>query len=136
LGKSQLKGSDPFIFGLFYRPEIGSIKFDRNNIIQGRLKMTIAVILKLKCQSGKGPDLTAALQSMLGDTRARQGAEMIEMVVNQDNPDHIIVYEKWATKEDHQAYMGWRQERGDLDALGGFVSEPPAVTYFDIADPG
>ena len=98
--------------------------------------MTIAVILKLKCQSGKGPDLTAALQSMLGDTRARQGAEMIEMVVNQDNPDHIIVYEKWAAKEDHQAYMGWRQERGDLDALGGFVSEPPAVTYFDIADPG
>ena len=76
-----------------------------------------------------------ALKSMLGDTRARQGAVPIELVVKQDNSDHILVYEIWETKEDHQAYMGWRQERGDLDALGGIVAEAPTVKYYDIADP-
>jgi hypothetical protein len=57
------------------------------------------------------------------------------LVVKQDNSDHILVYEIGETKEDHQAYMGWRQERGDLDALGGIVAEAPTVTYYDIADP-
>ena len=63
------------------------------------------------------------------------GAVSIELVVKQDNSDHILVYEIWETKEDHQAYMGWRQERGDLDALGGIVAEAPTVKYYDIADP-
>ena len=98
--------------------------------------MAIAVTLELKTQPGKGGELVGALKGMLGDTRARQGAQKIEMVVNQDDSDHIVVYEIWDTKEDHQAYMGWRQERGDLDALGGLVVEPPKVTYYDIADPG
>jgi quinol monooxygenase YgiN len=98
--------------------------------------MAVAVTLDLKVQAGRGGELAGVLKSMLGDTRARQGAEKIEMVINQDNADHILVYEIWTTKEDHQAYMGWRQERGDLDALGGFVTEPPTVTYFDIADAG
>ena len=97
--------------------------------------MAIAGTLDLKLQPGKGPELAGILKSMLPDTRARQGAQKIEMVVNQENEDHIMVYEIWDRKEDHQAYMAWRQERGDLDALGGFVAEPPAITYFDIADP-
>jgi heme-degrading monooxygenase HmoA len=57
------------------------------------------------------------------------------LVVKKDNFDHILVYKIWETKEDHQAYMGWRQERGDLDALGGIVAEEPTVTHYDIADP-
>ena len=97
--------------------------------------MAVAVTLELKCQSGKGGDMVGNLKSMLGDTRARQGAVSIELVVKQDNSDHILVYEIWETKEDHQAYMGWRQERGDLDALGGIVAEEPTVTHYDIADP-
>ena len=98
--------------------------------------MTVVVTLDLKVQAGRGGELVEVLKSMLGDTRARQGAELIEMVVNQDDSDHIILHERWATKEDNQAYMGWRQERGDLDALGGFLASPPTATYFDIADPG
>ncbi len=80
--------------------------------------MAVAVTLELKCQSGKGGDMVGALKSMLGDTRARQGAVSIELVVKQDNSDHILVCEIWETKEDHQAYMGWRQERGDLGKSG------------------
>jgi len=98
--------------------------------------MTVAVTLELRCQAGKGGELVGALKTMLPDTRERPGAQKIEMVVDQDDPDHIIIYEIWGTKEDHQAYMAWRQERGDLDALGNFVAAPPAITYFDIADPG
>jgi quinol monooxygenase YgiN len=98
--------------------------------------MTVAVTLELRCQAGKGGELVAALKSMLPDTRLRQGAQRIEMVVNQDDADHIILVETWDTKEDQQAYMAWRQERGDLDALGNFVAAPPAITYFDVADAG
>ena len=53
--------------------------------------MAVAVTLELKCQSGKGGELVGVLKSMLGDTRARQGAKSIEMVVKQDNSDHIMI---------------------------------------------
>jgi quinol monooxygenase YgiN len=98
--------------------------------------MTIAVTLELRIKAGQGAEFAVGLKGMLGDTRARQGAEFIEMIVDQNDADHIIVYERWATKEDHQAYMAWRQERGDLDGLGKACAEPPAVIYFDIGDPG
>ena len=97
--------------------------------------MAIAVTLDLRVQSGKGGELVDVLKSMLGDTRARQGAKSIELVVNQEDSDHVVIYEVWDTKADHEAYMAWRGERGDLDALGGFVASPPTVTYYDIADP-
>lgn len=97
--------------------------------------MAIAVTLDLRVQSGKGGELVDVLKSMLGATRARQGAKSIELVVNQEDSDHVVIYEVWDTKADHEAYMAWRGERGDLDALSGFVASPPTVTYYDIADP-
>lgn len=55
--------------------------------------MAIAVTLDLRVQSGKGGELVDVLKSMLGATRARQGAKSIELVVNQEDSDHIVIYE-------------------------------------------
>jgi quinol monooxygenase YgiN len=98
--------------------------------------MTVAVTADLRAQVGKGSELVEFLKGMLGDTRARAGCELIDLVVSQDNSDHILIDERWATKEEHQAYMGWRQERGDIDTLVSFLASPPTITYFDIADRG
>jgi quinol monooxygenase YgiN len=97
--------------------------------------VAIAVTLDLKVQPGKGAGLVEMFKSLLVETRTRQGALRIELVVDQDDSDHLVIYENWETKEDHQSYMGWRQERGDLDKLGEVLAAPPTVTYFDIADP-
>jgi quinol monooxygenase YgiN len=92
--------------------------------------------LDLKVQPGKGAELVEMFNVILVDTRARQGALRIELIVDQEDSDHLAIYENWASKEDHQSYMGWRQERGDLDKMGALLAAPPTVTYFDIADPG
>ena len=98
--------------------------------------MKVAVTADLKAHVGKGSDLAKFLIGILGETRARTGCEMINLAISQDNPDPILIDERWATKEEHQAYMGWRQERGDIDTLVSFLASPPTITYFDIADRG
>jgi quinol monooxygenase YgiN len=96
--------------------------------------MTIAVTADLKAQTGKGGELVKFIKGLLGDTRAKSGCESIDLMVNQDDSDHVCLDERWASKEDHQAYMAWRQEQGDIDTLVSFLSSPPSITYFDIAD--
>ena len=97
--------------------------------------MTIAVTLEWNCKPDKGPELVEFLKSILPDTRARQGAQVVEMVVDQDNRDHVLVYELWDKKEDQQSYIAWRQERGDVATLVATAGVPPSITYFDIVDP-
>ena len=96
--------------------------------------MTIAVTADLKAQAGKGGELVKFIKGLLGDTRAKPGCESIDLIVNQDDSDHVLIDERWASKDDHQAYMGWRQEQGDIDTLVSFLASPPTITYFDIAD--
>ena len=98
--------------------------------------MAITVLLDLKIQPGKADEMVQWMKDNLPDTRARQGAGKIELIVDQDDPNHLVVYQIWDSKADQQAYFAWRAERGDLDKLGAFVAAPPTFTFFDIADPG
>ena len=85
------------------------------------------------CQAGKGADLLAILGSDQGlvATRAFEGCESVEVYTDADNPDTIVLWEKFATRADHEAYLGWRIETGLLDALGSILASDLQVTYLD-----
>lgn len=85
------------------------------------------------CQAGKGAELLAILRSEAGltATRAFEGCESIEAYTDADNPDDVILWEKFATRADHEAYLAWRIETGLLDALGSILASDLEVTYLD-----
>ena len=85
------------------------------------------------CQAGKGADLLAILRSEEGltATRAFEGCESIEAYTDADNPDNIILWEKFATRANHEAYLAWRIETGLLDALSSILASDLQVTYLD-----
>ncbi|MED5394280.1 MAG: antibiotic biosynthesis monooxygenase family protein [Actinomycetota bacterium] len=85
------------------------------------------------CQAGKGADLLAILRSEDGltATRAFEGCESIEAYTDADNPDNIILWEKFATRANHEAYLAWRIETGLLDALSSILASDLQVTYLD-----
>jgi quinol monooxygenase YgiN len=86
------------------------------------------------CQAGKGVELLAILRSEQGltATRAFEGCESIEAYTDADNPDNIVLWEKFATRADHEAYLAWRIETGLLDALASILASDLEVTYLDI----
>ena len=86
------------------------------------------------CQAGKGVELLAILRSEQGltATRAFEGCESIEAYTDADNPDNIVLWEKFATRADHEAYLAWRIETGLLDALASILASDPEFTYLDI----
>ena len=87
--------------------------------------MAITVLLELRTQADKADQMVQWMNDNLPDTRARQGAGKMELIIDQDDPTHMIVYEIWDSKADQEAYVAWRVERGDVDTLGTMLAAPP-----------
>ena len=85
------------------------------------------------CQAGKGAELLAILGSDQGlvATRAFEGCEAIETYTDADTPDTIVLWEKFATRANHEAYLAWRIETGMLDMLGSILASDLQITYMD-----
>lgn len=96
--------------------------------------MAITVFLEVKAKSGTGSDLVAAFKGLLPDTRAYEGCISIDLYQNQDDPDVLVVYEKWETKDNYQKYLAWRQETGVLGQLIEATEGEASIRYFDLTD--
>jgi quinol monooxygenase YgiN len=93
--------------------------------------MTIA-IATFRCQPGKregwldylaGPD-------GLAKTRAFDGCGGVEAIVAQGSED-VVLYERWASAEHHQAYVAWRLDNGLGELLEAVLASPLEIAYFD-----
>jgi len=91
--------------------------------------MSHTVIADFKCNAGKGKGFLEILQGGLEDTRAFEGCELIEIYTDADDPDHIFLFEKWTTRENHTAYMAWRTENGMAEMIGPFMAGMPGMIH-------
>ena len=87
--------------------------------------MSVVIDLHLKAKDQENYDkLYGTLQAILPDTAKYDGAQLISCSANPDDLT-FIVHEVWETAEHQQKYIGWRQERGDVDVLVSMLAEPP-----------
>jgi len=87
--------------------------------------MSVVIDLHLKAKDQENYDkLYQTLQAILPDTAAYDGAQLISCAANPDDMT-FIVHEVWETPAHQQTYLGWRQERGDVDTLVSMLAEPP-----------
>ncbi len=91
--------------------------------------MSVDVILNLQVNPENREELLAVFEAILPDTRAYQGCQSVVVTSNEDDIHNIVLLEKWDQRSDHESYMGWRTERGEIDKLVSLLSAPPAVTY-------
>lgn len=93
--------------------------------------MVCVVTVDILCKEGTGKQMLEGFKEMLPDTRERDGFIWIEVSVDQDNPDRIFAYEHWENRASYEAYIAWREERGDMKAMKEAVAEPPKFSFFD-----
>ena len=96
--------------------------------------MTVVCLVSIPFDEAKADEYKAALISMLPDTRARKGALKIHLIEDQDQPADVVVYEEWESRKDHEDYLAWRTERGDMDALATMLRAEPSIKYYDVID--
>tara|TARA_R110002074_G_scaffold145034_1_gene293302 strand:+ start:174045 stop:174338 length:294 start_codon:yes stop_codon:yes gene_type:complete len=91
--------------------------------------MSVDVILDLQVSLENREELLSVFAAILPDTRAYQGCQSVVVTSNDDDLNNIVLLEKWDNRSDHESYMGWRTERGDIDKLVALLSAPPAIKY-------
>ena len=96
--------------------------------------MSQTVHVVFPCQEGKGPELIEILREALPDTRAYEGCESIEVYSDDSNPDTVVLWEKFALKENHQSYLQWRMDTGLPELLAPVMAGNLQVTYLDSHD--
>jgi quinol monooxygenase YgiN len=93
--------------------------------------VSVTVTLEFHTKPDTAQTLHDTLDAILGDTRAFDGCESV--VVHRDlaDPTVFLLYEQWGKVEQQQAYMAWRQERGDIDKLVALLAEPPVIKAWE-----
>jgi len=95
--------------------------------------MSLHVTLELTAVDGRVDEMIAVLKKSLPDTRARQGCEFVTVHQDQANPNQVLLIERWATREDDDAYRAWRAGEGAIKEMGGLVAGA-VIRYFDDVD--
>ena len=93
--------------------------------------MSVVVQLTLKAKDDQYTKLVETMKAILPDTAKFEGAELISCSAD-DESKTVKIWEVWNKIESQQAYMGWRTERGEIDALVSMLREPPQIDQMDL----
>ena len=71
-----------------------------------------------------------ALQNMFPTTRLKKGFRSIRLLRSEADPNEFILIQEWDEVQDHQAYMQFRTETGDIAKLIAMTVSPPQIGYW------
>jgi quinol monooxygenase YgiN len=96
--------------------------------------MPITVTLELRLK----PDAVAAARDLmrrtLQDTRAFDGNLGTDVLVDEDDEAHWVIYELWDTVEHDEAYRRFRAGEGRVAELPPLLAAPPVKTRYVTTD--
>jgi quinol monooxygenase YgiN len=74
--------------------------------------MAIRLIVTFIAQPGKGAEMTAAFAPTAKIVHAEKGCEQYEMFQSAENPDKVVLLERWTTAADLEAHAEAMRARG------------------------
>ena len=96
--------------------------------------MAVTVLLELRFK----PDDVAAGREVMGralqDTRAFDGNLRTDVLVDEDDEAHWIIYELWESVEHDEAYRRFRAGEGRLTELPPLLAAPSVKTRYLASD--
>jgi quinol monooxygenase YgiN len=95
--------------------------------------MSVRVTLNCKVKTGQFNSLLPFLDKNLPNVRGFQGNTKVKVLFDDKNSE-MLLDEEWLSVEDHKAYISFISENGVLEALTGYLSEPPMIKYYKAID--
>jgi quinol monooxygenase YgiN len=98
------------------------------------MTMAVTVLLELRFK----PDEVAAGRELMGRTlqvtRAFDGNLQTDVLVDDDDEAHWIIYEVWDSVEHDEAYRAFRAGEGEVTQLPPLLAAPPVKTRYATTD--
>lgn len=92
--------------------------------------MAITVLLEINLK----PESVAEARELMGrelqTTRAFNGNLTTDVIVDENDPGHWIIYERWESIEHDEAYRTFRAGEGKIEALPALLAAPPVKTRY------
>jgi quinol monooxygenase YgiN len=93
--------------------------------------MSIGVIVDFEFKPGGAAALIETMKARLPFTRNYQGCEMVELYADHDNPDHLVLIERWASSAHYDRYREWAMAQpGTEEAMQSLKGEMTTL-YLD-----
>ena len=96
--------------------------------------MPVTVLLELWMK----PEAVSAAREVMGralqDTRAFDGNLVTDVLVDEDDDAHWVIYELWDTVEHDEAYRAFRAGEGKLTELPPLLAAAPVKTRYVTSD--
>jgi len=96
--------------------------------------MPVTVLLELKLKPDAVPAARDLMRRTLQDTRAFDGNVRTDVLVDDDDDSHWIIYELWESVEHDEAYRRFRAGAGRVIELPPLLAAPPVKTRYVTSD--
>jgi quinol monooxygenase YgiN len=96
--------------------------------------MAVTVLLELKFKPDAVPAARDLMSRTLETTRGFDGNLRTDVLVDEDDEAHWIIYELWDTVEHDEAYRAFRAGEGKVAELPPLLAAPPVKTRYSTAD--
>jgi quinol monooxygenase YgiN len=95
--------------------------------------VAIVAILDLQLKADSLEAAPGILKATLTDTRAFPGCLEVTVLIDSDDPAHVVLYETWESIERDQAYRAWRTTPEGASSLGSILAAAPKLSRFTVA---
>ena len=96
--------------------------------------MAITSILELQLKADSLETAAEIIHATLTDTRAFPGCLGVTVLVDSDDPAHVVLHESWESVEHDHAYRAWRATPEGASDLGSILAAAPKLTLFTVAE--
>jgi len=96
--------------------------------------MAVTVTLELRIKPDEVPAARELMGRALQDTRAFDGNLRTDVLVDDDDEAHWIIYEIWESVEHDEAYRRFRAGEGKLTQLPPLLAAPSVKTRYTTTD--
>ena len=96
--------------------------------------MAISSILELQLKADSLDTAHQLIHETLEGTRAFPGCLGVTVLIDDNDPAHVVLVETWESIERDRAYRAWRATPEGATSLGSIVAGPPKLTAYTVAD--
>ena len=96
--------------------------------------MPVTVTLELRLKPQAVSAARDVMRRALKDTRAFEGNLGTDVLVDQDDEAHWLIYERWESVEHDEAFRAFRGGDGKITELPPLLAAPPVKTRYVTTD--
>ena len=96
--------------------------------------MAITSILDLQLRADSLEIAPRVIHDTLTATRAFSGCLDVTVLVDSDDPAHVVLYERWESIDHDRAYRAWRATAEGASELGSILAAAPKLSLFTAAE--